>query len=149
MSTQEPNERVRLLSQMIGMDPKFWPFPIPRNLNVELIEIAEGSLKYKVTVQKDWLNPLKIMHGGIMVTLMDEAMGCCGYSLNKEHGFATINLTADYISSAKEGDILYIHGKIEKIGRQLIHASSYIEHENGKIVAKSTSNLLAFHPRKS
>lgn len=147
--SQEPNERVQLISKMIGTDPKFWPFPIPKNLNAELVEIQEGYIKYRTVVQKDWLNPLQIMHGGIMVTLMDEAMGCCGYSLNKEHGFATINLTADFLASAKEGDTIFIYGKIEKIGRQLIHASSYIEHENGKIVAKSTSNLLAFHPKKS
>lgn len=132
------------MSQMIGIEPKFWPYPIPRNLNIELLEVEEGYIKMKTQVVKDWLNPLKIMHGGIMVTLMDEAMGICGYTLNSEHGYATINLTADFFSSAKEGDEIFIYGKIEKKGRQLIHATSYIEHSSGKIVSKSTSNLLAF-----
>lgn len=138
------NERVQLLSQMIGLDPKFWPYPIPRNLQIELVEIEEGFIKMKTTVQKDWLNPLKIMHGGIMVTLMDEAMGICGYTLNSEHGYATVNLTSDFFVSAKEGDVIYIFGKIEKKGRQLIHAVSHIESSDGRIISKSTSNLLAF-----
>jgi len=132
---------------MIGTDPRYWPYPIPRNLGAHLLEVEEGRAKIKVTVQADWLNPLKIMHGGIMVTLMDEMMGLCGYTLNQPHGYATINLTADYLASAKEGDILYVYGEIEKKGRQLIHAVSYIEHENGRKVAKATSNLLAFHPK--
>lgn len=138
------NERVQMMSQMIGVEPKYWPYPIPRNLNIELVEIEEGYIKMKTTVSKDWLNPLKIMHGGIMVTLMDEAMGICGYTLNTEHGYVTVNLTADFFSSAKEGDEIFIYGRIEKKGRQLIHATSYIENSTGKIISKSTSNLLAF-----
>lgn len=138
------NERVKMMSQMIGLEPKFWPYPIPKNLGIHLVEVDEGYIKMKTTVLKDWLNPLKIMHGGIMVTLMDEAMGICGFTLNAENGFATVNLTADFFASAKEGEEIFIYGKIEKRGRQLIHAVAHIENSQGKILAKSNSNLLAF-----
>lgn len=141
------NERVELLSKMIGLDPKFWPYPIPKNLKLELVEIKEGEVVMKTIVQKDWLNPLLIMHGGIIVTLMDEAMGICAYSLDNGQRYATINLNADFFSSAKENEIIYIFGKIEKRGRQLINAIARVENENGKIIAKSNSNLLALAPK--
>jgi uncharacterized protein (TIGR00369 family) len=143
----EKNERVELLSKMIGIDPQFWPYPIPKNLNLQLLEIKEGSTKMKTIVQKDWLNPLHILHGGIMVTLMDEVMGICAYTLNNGQRYATINLNADFLASAKENEVIYIFGKIEKIGRQLIHALSHIENEQGRILAKSSSNLLSFTPK--
>lgn len=143
----EKNERVELLSKMIGVDPQYWPYPIPKNLKLQLLEVEAGSSKMKTIVQKDWLNPLNILHGGIMVTLMDEAMGMCGYTLNNGQRYATINLNADFFASAKENDVIYIYGKIEKIGRQLIHAVSHIENEQGRVIAKSTSNLLSFVPK--
>ena len=143
----ETNERVELLSKMIGLDPKFWPYPIPKNLNLQLLEVQAGSAKMKTIVQKEWLNPLLILHGGIMVMLMDEAMGMCGYTLNNGQRYATINLNADFFASAKENDVIYIYGKIEKTGRQLIHAVSHIENEQGRVIAKSNSNLLSFVPK--
>lgn len=143
----EKNERVELLSKMIGIDPQFWPYPIPKNLNLQLLEVQEGSTKMKTIVQKDWLNPLHILHGGIIVTLMDEAMGMCGYTLNNGQRYATINLNADFFASAKENDVIIIFSKIEKIGRQLIHAIAHIENEQGRIIAKSNSNLLSFAPK--
>ena len=145
----ESNERVKLLSQMIGLDPKFWPNPIPRNLQIHLMKVSEGYIKFQVTVSKDWLNGLHIMHGGIMVTLMDEAMGVAGFTLNMQQRYATIDLNVDYISSAREGEVLLIHGKIEKSGKQLLRASAYIETESGKLISKSTSNLLKFEPKQA
>jgi acyl-coenzyme A thioesterase 13 len=143
----EKNERVELISKMIGIDPQFWPYPIPKNLNLQLLEVQEGSTKMKTIVQKDWLNPLHILHGGIMVTLMDEVMGICAYTLKNGQRYATINLNADFLASAKENEVIYIFGKIEKTGRQLIHAISRIENEQGRILAKSSSNLLSFTPK--
>ena len=141
------NERVELLSKMIGVEPQYWPYPIPKNLNLQLLEVDAGTTKMKTIVQKDWLNPLHIMHGGIMVTLMDEAMGMCGYTLDNGQRYATINLNAEFFASAKENDVIYIFGKIEKIGRQLIHAVSHIENEEGRVISKSSSNLLSFVPK--
>ena len=144
----DTNERVELLSKMIGLDPKFWPYPIPKNLNLQLLEVQAGSAKMKTIVQKEWLNPLLILHGGIMVMLMDEAMGMCGYTLNNGQRYATINLNADFFFFFKENDVIYIYVKFEKIGRQLIHAVSHIENEQGRVIAKSNSNLLSFVPKK-
>ncbi len=145
---KEPNERVELLSQMIGVDPQFWPYPIPKNLNLQLLEIQAGQVKLKTIVKKEWLNPLQILHGGIIVTLMDEAMGLCAYSLNNGQRYATINLNADFFASTKENEAIYIFSKVEKAGRQLIHAISHIENEQGRIIAKSNSNLLALQEKK-
>jgi len=148
MTNKDTNERVQLLSKMIGTDPKHWPFPITRNLEVHLLEVNIGSIKFKVTVKEDWLNPLNILHGGIMVTLMDDAMGIAVYTLNQENRFASINLNTDFFKSVKEGEQIFIHSKIEKAGRQVVHATAYIENEKGQLIAKSTSNLVVF-PKKS
>lgn len=143
MEQSNDNERVLLMRQMIKKDPSFWPYPIPRNFNLHLLEIRRGFVKLETKVQADWLNPLKIMHGGILITLMDEAMGFCGYTLDNGQRYATINLNAEFFASAKENETIVITATIEKEGRQLIHAIADIKNEKGRILTKSSSNLLA------
>lgn len=147
MSATDTNPRVELLSKMIGVSPDYWPIPIPKWLRMELVEVTEGAATVKTVVQPEWLNPLGIMHGGILVTLMDEMMGLCGYTLNNPQGYATINLTADFLKSAKQGDTIIAKGKVIKKGMQIIHAESTIENTKGEIIAKSTSNLLAINKK--
>lgn len=144
MTNEPTNERIEILSKMIGTDPKHWPFPITRNLEVNLLDVSVGAIKFKVTVKEDWLNPLQILHGGIMITLMDDAMGIAVYTLNREDRFASINLNTDFFKSVKEGEDIFIYSKIEKAGRQVVHATAYIENEKGQLIAKSTSNLVVF-----
>ncbi len=142
--TAQTNERVKLVSQMIGIDPKFWPYPIPRNFKMALTEISVGRAVFKVTVKEDWLNPLKILHGGIIVTLMDEAMGMAMYTLNKAHRYATINLNADFFKSVKAGEDIFVIGEVEKDGTQVIHIKAHIQTTEGKIIAKTTSNFVIY-----
>jgi uncharacterized protein (TIGR00369 family) len=143
MSNESENPRIALLRKAIGMGPDIWPIPIPKMLRMELLEVSEGEALVKTTVKNEWLNPLGIMHGGYLVMIMDEMMGLAGYTLNHPHGYATINLTADFLRSAREGDVLLAKGKIIRKGMQIIHAESVIENAKGDIVSKSTSNLLA------
>lgn len=143
MSNEHENPRVVLLKKAIGMGPDIWPIPIPKMLRMELLEVNEGTATVKTTVQKEWLNPLGIMHGGFLVMLMDEMMGLVGYTLNNPQGYATINLTADFLRSVREGDVITARGKVIRKGMQIIHAESVIENAKGDIVAKSTSNLVA------
>lgn len=143
----ETNERVELLSKMIGTDPKFWPFPIPKNFQVHLLDVEIGYIKFKVTVQEEWLNPLKILHGGVMMTLMDDAMGMAVYSLHQDNRFATINMNTEFFKSSRTGDTIFISARIEKPGKQVIHAVSHIENDAGLTLAKSSSNLVVFNKK--
>lgn len=143
MSDTVENLRVKLLSQMIGISPDYWPYPIPKMLGMQLLEVGEGTAKVKVVVKSEWLNPTGIMHGGLLVTLMDEMMGLCAYTLNMPAPFSTINLTADFFRSAKAGEELIAEGRMIKAGRQIVNAESSIFNSEGKLVCKSGSNLLA------
>jgi uncharacterized protein (TIGR00369 family) len=145
-STSE-NPRVALLRQMKGVSPDYWPYPIPKFLGMELMEVEEGYAKVKVVVKPEWLNPTGIAHGGILVTLMDEMMGLCTYTLNMPNPFSTINLTADFFKSAAPGSVMIAEGRIIKSGRQIVNAESVICNEAGQMLARSGSNLLAINKK--
>jgi uncharacterized protein (TIGR00369 family) len=140
MST-EVNPRVEMLRKMIGTDPDFWPFPIPKFLKMQLLEVEEGFVKAKFVVQKEWLNPLNIMHGGILATLMDELMGVGSYTLNRPNGHASINMNIDFLYGAKEGDVLIAEGILLRKGKKIVHAEAKVWNEAGTLIAKSSSNL--------
>lgn len=143
MNQESDNPRVALLKKAIGLGSDIWPIPIPKMLGMELLEVSEGSAVTQLNVKKEWLNPLGIMHGGYLVMVMDEMMGLAGYTLNNPQGYATINLTADFLRSVREGEVIIAKGKVVRKGIQIIHAEAVIENQKGEIVAKSTSNLLA------
>jgi len=146
MNTSETaNSRVSLINQMRGISPDFWPYPIPKFLGMELIEVKEGYAKVQVTVKKEWLNPSGIAHGGILVTLMDEMMGLCAYTLNMPTPYSTINLTADFFKSAAGGATLIAEGKIVKAGKLVINAEAVVWNDKGEMVCKSGSNLIAIN----
>jgi|SRR5579872_1640728 len=81
-----------------------------------------------------------ILHGGIIATLLDEAMTrlasiVCG-------GALTAEITVRYLSPAPIGETLYIHGEIVKESRKLVEMKASITNASGKIIARSTGKAI-------
>ena len=70
------------------------------------------------------LNIQGVAHGGMLTTLADNAFGI-GISLarGRRGGQVTVSLTADFLSSAREGEWLEAHVLITRMGRRLAYAS--------------------------
>jgi len=137
------NKRVELLRNQIDKDKWQYDYPLMDWLQAKVLEAEEGEVKMQFTVEKYMLNPIGILHGGIMATILDEVMGAASFTLGRPTGFATINMSVDYLQSAKEGDIVIGVGKVLRAGKTILHLDSKLFSADNKLLAKATSNMIA------
>lgn len=136
------NTRVEFLRQQIGKEKWQYDYPLMDWLKAKVLAVDEGYIKIECEVRKDMLNPNGIMHGGIMATLLDEAMGAASFTLGRPTGFATINMSIDYLYSAKTGDIVWVEGTIIRAGKTVLHIKAELYNAENKLLAKATSNMI-------
>ena len=77
-----------------------------------------------------------IVHGGILATLLDEAMTrlagvVCG-------GAVTAEMTVRYVAPAQVGERLFIQGEIVDEKRKLVEMKAFIRSSEGTIIAHAT-----------
>jgi len=72
-------------------------------------------------------NARGLIHGGLIAALADKAMGhSCGYKLGPAFSLVTVNLSVDYIGSAKIGQWLAVESEVLKSGRTICFVQSII-----------------------
>ena len=78
------------------------------------------------------------VHGGILATLADVALGyAMALGSDPPRRLVTANLSLDYAGSAKAGDWLEVHVDIQKQGSRLSFANCYILVDGARIVRAS------------
>ena len=136
------NQRVQLLQNQIGKEKWQYEYPLMDWLKAQVIAVEEGKIEIQFTVEKYMLNPIGILHGGIMATMLDEVMGAACFTLGRPVGYATINMNLDYLNPAKVGEKIIAKGTIVRAGKTVIHAEAILVNEDEKVLAKATSNLI-------
>lgn len=132
---------------LIGRDAgEVSPSPLGRWLNGRLQAVTETDMQVAFVVRADMLNPAGLAHGGALAAMLDECMGMLLSLHGGKHFFATINLTVDYLASAKPGDTLTATARVVRAGGRLAHAEAALHNAQGTLVAKAASNLVAILP---
>jgi uncharacterized protein (TIGR00369 family) len=81
-----------------------------------------------------------ILHGGIIATLLDEAMTrlawvVCG-------GALTAEMTVRFVSPAKIGELLQVRGEIIGQSRKIVEMKASVQHASGGLIAHSTGKAI-------
>ncbi|HMV14731.1 MAG: PaaI family thioesterase [Chitinophagales bacterium] len=136
------NKRIDFLRSQIDKEQWQYDYPLMDWLRARVVAVDEGYVKMQFTVEKYMLNPIGIMHGGIMATVLDEVMGAASFTLGRPNGFATVNMNVDYLNPAKLGETIFAIGKIVRAGKTILHIEASIVNANDKLLAKATSNMI-------
>lgn len=81
------------------------------------------TLEFKV---KDWMiNPEKILFGGMLVSMMDNAYGFLCHYFAGDSFISTISLNTVFLKPGKLDDIIHITVKAESHGRTLVNMSAH------------------------
>src|SRR5216110_720215 len=94
------------------------PPPIAVLLGMSITEVSEGRVVFALEPAEYHYNPLGTVHGGVMATLLDSAMGCVVQSmLPAGTSYTTLELKVNYLRpiTSKTG-IVYCEGKIIHVG---------------------------------
>ena len=110
--------------------------------------LEPGRVVFALTTDPKHSNPLGTVHGGIMSTLLDSAMGCAVHtSLPEGAGYTTLELKVNFVRAAPiEGVRLRCEGSVVHLGRRVATTEGRVTDENGKLIAHGTSTCMVFPP---
>lgn len=78
-------------------------------LGIEVIEVAEGYSKIKMTVRNEMINGLGIVHGGIAFSLADSAFA---FACNNRNVLSVaLDTSINFLKQVQVGDILIAEAK--------------------------------------
>ncbi len=124
------------------------PPPVAELLEFSLDRVDEGNVVFSMAPLHEHTNPLGTVHGGIITTLLDSAMGCAVHTtLEAGVGYTSIELKVSYLRPvhAHSGE-LTAHGWVTKPGRRVAFAEGDVRDADGKLLATGSSSLLIIRP---
>jgi len=117
-------------------------------LGLEMGELEEGRVTFRLGARAELGNPLGSLHGGIISTLLDSAMGCAVHSaLPAGAGYTTIDLNVTFLRSVPlDGGDLRAEGRVIHLGRRMATAAGEVVDGGGRLVATATTTCMVFRP---
>jgi uncharacterized protein (TIGR00369 family) len=104
------------------------------------IDQDRKTLKTTFTANPTYQGWDGIVHGGIISTLLDEAMAKLVYELGYQA--VTASLEVKFKKAAPILEPLLVYGEITEVNRRLIRAKAHIARENGTVLATGTSTFV-------
>ena len=124
------------------------PPPIAVLMGMWITEVSEGRVVFAAEPAEYHYNPLGTVHGGVMATLLDSALGCVVQSmLPAGIGYTTVELKVNYLRpiTVKTGTV-YCEGKIIYVGGRIATAEGRLTDAEGKLYAHGTTTCLILRP---
>jgi len=89
-------------------------------------------------------NPIGLVHGGLVCTLLDSVTGCAVQStLPADLGYTSVEIKVNYLRPVHAGSgELHARGWITKPGRRVAFAEGDVRGLDGKVVATASSTCL-------
>jgi acyl-coenzyme A thioesterase 13 len=127
-----------------GFAPLFRTSPVLELIGPIYYRGSGGDLVLGLSVDRKHCNARGTIHGGILATLADVALGyAMAFATQPPIALVTANLTLDFAGTAKIGDWLETTVDIQKQGARLAFANCFIAHGNERIVRASAVFLVA------
>lgn len=140
--TKSKSNHLEVLQSFIGKEFTESPSPFMKWLKPKVLEVEEGRVSMEYVVRKEMTNPIGTLHGGVTAAIMDDIIGAAMFSLNEPFFYTTINNAIDYLSAAREDDVLIAETKVIKKGKQFINAECEVWNaDRSRLIARGTSNL--------
>jgi uncharacterized protein (TIGR00369 family) len=127
-------------------DGELPPPPIARLMRFDIRELEEGRVVFGCTLDESVYNPLGVVHGGLVCTLLDTVVGCAVHTtLPAGFGYTSIELKVNYLRAVRvhSGPLVAV-GTVVKPGRRVAFAEGQVLDAAGGLVATASGSLLVF-----
>ena len=102
------------------------PPPMAALVGAELLAVGDGEALFSCTPDESTYNPMGIVHGGLLCTLLDTAAGCAVHSLLPAGaGFSSIELKVSFLAPLQAGDRIEVRGRVLRIGGRVAFAEAH------------------------
>ena len=123
--------------------------PIAQLMGFRLVEVDVGHAVVECTPGEQHYNPIGVVHGGLAMTLLDSAMGCCVQTkLPAGTGYTTLEAKTNLVRAmtSTTGTVRAI-GRIIHAGSRIATAEGRIEDAAGKLYAHATTTCILADPK--
>jgi uncharacterized protein (TIGR00369 family) len=116
--------------------------PFPKHLPMRIVSVAWDGATVELDVAECHLQPFRIVHGGVIATLIDTATFWAAFgSVPEDAGLVNVDLKLNYLSAVRSGR-LTASGRLVRGGRTIMYAEASIVGSDGELVAHGTSTLM-------
>lgn len=125
-------------------DGRLAPPPIAALLGFGLTEVGDGEVRFTATPDESVYNPIGLVHGGLVSTLLDSVVGCAVHTtLAAGTAYSSIEIKVNFLRPvhADTGE-LHAHGWVTKPGRRVAFAEGDVRDGAQKLLATASSSLL-------
>ena len=120
--------------------------PIASLLGMALVEVEHGRAVFTVTPDESMFNPIGAVHGGVVCTLLDSALGCALHTtLPAGKGYTSVEIKVSYLKAVRPSSgLLTATGRVVRVGSRVGFTEGEVTDASGAIVATASSTLLLF-----
>ena len=79
-----------------------------------------GTWVHGIAVEARHLNARGVVHGGLIASLADQALGMTVWEAVGRHPCATVQLNVQYVAAAREGDFLTVRSELIRTTRSVV-----------------------------
>lgn len=125
-----------MLLRSVSVDrDEYGHFPLRRFLGMDIEDVEPGHAIARLEVSEDLLNPNGVVHGGVLFTMVDTAMGKATMtSLEEGQRCASIEIQMRFLRPVSAGK-LEADTTVIRRGRKITHLESRIRDSDGVLVA--------------
>ena len=118
--------------------------PISEVVGMRVVSVERGAVVFAADAEPRFANPMGGLHGGLIATLLDSALGCAAMTvLPPGKLYTTLTLEVKYLRSTPlDGTELLAEGKVVHAGRKQITVEGTMTNAAGKAVATATSTCM-------
>jgi uncharacterized protein (TIGR00369 family) len=120
--------------------------PMAALIGLEPVSAESGHVVFAMTPGEHLYNPLGVVHGGALATLLDTALGCAVLSvLPKGRSYTTVELHINFVAPVTVStgrvvcDAVVLHA-----GGRMSTAEAKVRDANGKLYAHATTTCFVF-----
>ena len=124
----------KLRDEFIGSN--FWRF-----LGIQVQTLEEGYAAIALPPSPNFLNVNDGIHGGVIVSLLDSAMGLTLRSTELSTA-VTQSMTTQFLRGPKPGSTLYATGEIVRKGRRVISMQGRVTDDDNQLIAIALATFI-------
>jgi len=128
------------------LDGRLPPPPIGGLMNFGIESFGDGEVTFRCTPDQSVYNPIGLVHGGLVCTLLDSVLGCAVQTtLEAGVGYTSLEIKVSYLRPVRagEGDLTAV-GRVSRRGRRVSFADGEVRDSQGRLVATGSSTCLVF-----
>ncbi len=117
-------------------------FPLMDFLGMSVGRIGPGRSEARLTLSGTHLNPNGVVHGAVLFTMVDTAMGEATMSTLAEGQLcASVEVHLRFVRPASQGSLV-ARASVVKAGRAVVHLSAEVHDDQDRLIATATGTFV-------